>query len=998
MTEIGEAKRARHRIWWVVDGPGGHGDEPQSPDAVTDSISGRFRFAEQTENSKGLRAPQIGALHAMLAERSMESDEPMTIVLPTGTGKTETMLAAWAHTPAPTLVICPSDNLRSQIAEKFATLGVLPDQGVVEDATLRPVVGLVKSALNSQEDIDELLDQCNVLISTAASISKSSPEAVDRLAERCLRLFIDEAHHVAADTWREIADSFAHREVVQFTATPFREDGKHLGGRVIYAYPLKLAQERGYFAPITYRAVFGHDDPDSALAEAAVEQLRRDRSADLDHVLMARVRSIPRAEDILALYQNIAPEFSPVRIDSKMSLKRQRLAFRQLESRETRIVVCVDMLGEGFDLQALKIAAVHDLHKSLAVTLQFIGRFARSGDSQLGEASMFVPRLTGDVDDRLLRLYGEDSDWNDLVRDLTHAEVEREQERSDFERSFGSLPAEVAIRSVQPKMSTVVYKGDSLDWRPSGVYDVYHESELLTKTVGVSSPEQVLWFVTAETSPVRWTDFSTFSQVVHNLFVICCDDDVGLLYLNSSDNSSVHRDLARAIGGEGVELISGPEVYRILDRVNRRVPTNVGLLDTVNRNRRFSMHVGADVLEGFGPTAAQKSKTNIFAHGYSRGSRVSFGASLKGRVWSHRAARNLYDWVTWAKSVGPTLLDESISVESVMEGFVIPVAAVKRPNLVPLGVEWPYDVIGTTSESRVVSFQDESQPLIDLDLEMLTFSESDPIGFAVVSDTWRLEYEVEFNEEGPRFRALGDDATIELASGTMRLETFMTDRGMTIFFEQEATLGPDGYLIQPDRDRAAFSIDRLEAIDWTGVDIRRESQGPERDPSSIQHRVAEVLGSEEEWEIVIDDDGKGEVADLVFLRRSGRTLYVQLAHCKFSSSSQPGARLNDLYEVCGQAQKSYKARNEIELVVRKLIRREQKRRSSGTSGVLVGDLTELHRLSTEVRFLDHNVTVVIAQPGASKGRLAGPHLELLGCTELFLSETYNSKLRVLCSG
>lgn len=146
MAEIGEAKRGKHRIWWVMDGPGGHGDQPQPPDAVVDSISGNFRFVEQTGTSKGLRAPQIGALHAMLAERSMESDEPMTIVLPTGTGKTETMLAAWAHTPGQTLVICPSDNLRSQIAEKFATLGVLPGAEVVDEGAPRRSSPYIKAS------------------------------------------------------------------------------------------------------------------------------------------------------------------------------------------------------------------------------------------------------------------------------------------------------------------------------------------------------------------------------------------------------------------------------------------------------------------------------------------------------------------------------------------------------------------------------------------------------------------------------------------------------------------------------------------------------------------------------------------------------------------------------------------------------------------------------------------------------------------------------------
>ena len=56
----------------------------------------------------------------------------------------------------------------------------------------------------------------------------------------------------------------------------------------------------------------------------------------------------------------------------------RRTALDTLHDRQSRVVVCVDMLGEGFDLPQLKVAAIHDLHKSLAVTLQFIGRFARA--------------------------------------------------------------------------------------------------------------------------------------------------------------------------------------------------------------------------------------------------------------------------------------------------------------------------------------------------------------------------------------------------------------------------------------------------------------------------------------------------------------------------------------------------------------------------------------------------------------------------------------------
>ncbi|SUB93759.1 Uncharacterised protein [Porphyromonas macacae] len=48
------------------------------------------------------------------------------------------------------------------------------------------------------------------------------------------------------------------------------------------------------------------------------------------------------------------------------------------------------MLGEGFDLPNLKIAAIHDERQSLPITLQFIGRFTRTSYSELGNASFIT--------------------------------------------------------------------------------------------------------------------------------------------------------------------------------------------------------------------------------------------------------------------------------------------------------------------------------------------------------------------------------------------------------------------------------------------------------------------------------------------------------------------------------------------------------------------------------------------------------------------------------
>lgn len=998
MAKLSREKIGKNELLWLAEGPGSHGVEaPSSPTAVIKAAAGSFVFAQEDDGTPGLRSPQLGALHSILANRTIESSKPITVVMPTGTGKTETMLASFAHSPSLTLVVVPSDALRTQVSEKFATYGVLPAVGVVRGDFLCPVVGILRSGLATADECDGVLDRCNVLVATAASLSKSAPESLDRIASRCDRLYVDEAHHVAARTWREVADRFADRSTVFFTATPFREDGAPLGGRIVYAYPLTLAQERGYFASIDYRSVLDLGDPDRAVAEAATQRLREDLAAGLDHVLMARVRNTRRAAEVLDVYRRVAEDLAPLRLDSKLAKRDQVKAKDALLDRRTRAIVCVDMLGEGFDMPALKVAAIHDPHKSLAVTLQFVGRFARVGDETLGGASVFVPRQPSVLDDRLRRLYAEDSDWNHVIRDLTEVAVGQQQDRSDFEASFAALPTEIAMRSVQPKMSTVVYSANDLGWSPEAVYDLYGEDELLTEQIAINNTDHIVWFVTAERTPVRWGEFESFFETVHHLYVVHADLDAGLLYINSSNNDSVHKELAKAIGGEHASLIRGDVVYRVLHPIQRRVPTNVGLLDAVNRNRRFSMHVGADVLEGFGPNAAQKSKTNIFAHGYADGGRVSFGASRKGRIWSHRAARDIFEWTQWARSVGHYLTDESISIESVMDGFIIPEAATSRPDLVPLGVEWPYELLATTSEARQVSFDDVPVPLLDLDLAITEWSSEGPIRFEVSSDSWSIPYEMHFGEDGPFVVAAGRDGWVNVRRESVRLANFMTEQGLTVFFEKEAVLSPDGYLIQPDRERPRFDPGRLIDIDWTGVDLRSESQGTERRADTVQYRVIEHLRGEADWEVIVDDDGTGEIADVVCLRREQQALHLELVHCKYSHGDRPGSRVIDLYEVCGQAAKSHKARADAELVLQKLIRRERRRAVSGSSGLILGTGRELMDILAHVRLLDVRVTVTIAQPGLSKAGMSSAQAELLACTELYLSETYNSAMRVICS-
>lgn len=988
-----------NELWWLASGLGSHDARPTSAEISDDSLRGNFVFAEESNTGSGLRAPQLGALHAVLAHRSTEDPEPITIVMPTGTGKTETMLAAYAHSPRRTLVVVPSDALRTQTANKFVTLGVLPTVGTVVGDFRCPTVLVLKSAPKAPEDVDRLLEGVNVIVATVQVLSICPDTVREHLIGACSRLFVDEAHHVAARTWRTVVDAFTGKEVIQFTATPYREDGKHVSGRIAYAYPLRLAQKHDYFAAIEYHSVIDLADPDRAVATAAVKKLREDLAAGLDHLLMARVSSVERAKAVIKIYQEIAADLVPVRLDTGLAESTQRKHRAGLLTHNNKIVVCVNMLGEGFDLPALKIAAIHDPQKSLAVTLQFIGRFTRTGTEKLGTASAFVPLPVAGIDDRLRKLYGEDADWNTVIQDLTEQGVAREKRRTDFEMAFGSVPDEVAMRSVHPKMSAVTYQSSTdLEWNPESIYELF-EDRLLTTRIGINNKDKVVWWVSREATPVRWGDFASFNELVHHLHVVHVDDEKGFLYINSTNNKSMHEDIAQAVGGEDVSIIKGETVYRILAKVKRRVPTNVGLLDSVNRNRRFSLHVGQDVLAAWKGEGATKMKTNIFAHGYTEGRAVSFGASRKGRVWSHEQARDLHDWVQWVREVGPAVTDHSVSLESVMAGFLLPMPAKERPPYVPLAIEWPYQIVATMSDATRISYQGQAFTILETELRLLDHKATGPLRFEVVTPKWSLPFEFIFHpEEPPTIVPLGDDGEMVTHSGVGSLATFLTYHGLHVTFEDELVLVEQGFLLKPERDKLLYPREDLETPDWTGIDLKRESQGLVRDPGTIQYRTIELLGAETDWEVIVDDDGNGELADVVCLRRLDDKLHVALAHCKFSSGASPGSRINDLYDVCGQAMKMNRAKTIPDQLVRRLLRREQRRQTNGTSGMIKGDVATLVALVNEARYRDMKTTVLVVQPGMSAAKASDDMLALLGATDRFLTETFPQvKFRVLAS-
>ena len=220
-----------------------------SPKQIAESWNNQFSFVRETEFNPGLRSPQIGALHALMAHME-DGEESAIVVMPTGTGKTETMLGFLiANVCQKVFVIVPSDSLRNQTYRKFKKLGLLRTLKAVPNDIKLPIVSLVKG---SKEDAEwkQIIDNSNVIITTMSTAEMIAANVRTYLREKISYLFVDEAHHSKAKTWDAFINIFPPKNVVMFTATPFRNDGKKLAGKIVFNFSLKKAQEQGYYQKI----------------------------------------------------------------------------------------------------------------------------------------------------------------------------------------------------------------------------------------------------------------------------------------------------------------------------------------------------------------------------------------------------------------------------------------------------------------------------------------------------------------------------------------------------------------------------------------------------------------------------------------------------------------------------------------------------------------------------------------------------------------------------
>lgn len=980
---------------------------------IVSSWQNGFQYKQEKRNKDGeivqfgLRPPQIGALHSILAHWSISS-KPALVVMPTGTGKTETMLClSIANQNEKTLVIVPTDSLRTQISNKFIGLGILKVEpfNIVDNSVLYPKVSVLKTTINSIEDAERILD-ANVIISTPqllTNLLKTGKADIFKLiVQQCNNLIIDEAHHIAAKTWKEIKLNFeaSSKPVLLFTATPFRNDGGRIEGETIYNYPLSLAQRDKYYEKIIFTPIvdFNPATADEKIAEKAIETLKKDLEAGYDHILMARVDERKKAEEIYERIYQKYTEYSPVFIHSGITKTLQKEILEGIKNKKHRIIVCVDMLGEGFDLPQLKICAMHEMHKNITTSFQFIGRFTRTTGANLGPATIIANIVDNNFRGVLNELYRKDSDWDKIISQSNEDIIGNILEEESFFKNFSDVPIpyKIPIRNIMPAMSTVVFKlyDNNVIWRPDNYIEYFKNKKY--ETVAVEHKVKNLQVIIARsTEKVAWGKIDDLINTEYDLYIAYLNPEQKLLYINSSNNGSTHDKLAEALVGKNISLYNEGDIYRVLHNVFQLELFNLGLKSHLDGPISFTMYAGNGIVKGLSEIEKGMHSSNLFGTGYEGGEKITIGCSNKGRVWT-KLVKSIPEYCEWCDQTGIKLLDETIDTKNIFDFIQKPERISVFPEgKVPISIKWN-DKFYFDPQTAIYG----SNFLIDFNIELIHYTQN-TVEFDIIAgssiSSYKLELDEDKNGRGYKYKLIkGNPIIVDQRKESKDIIDLFFEYPPTIWFQDNSKMYNDLFFLFNYKS-PIFDVDKIIPYNWDGIDITKESQKKTKREDSIQFRILEKLKNEPEYTVIFDDDDANEASDIIAMKSyesEHNKLIFELYHCKFSSKEEPGGRLKDLYEVCGQAQRSYHWRHNAIELLNHMNRRNSTRIAQGNpSRYEKGGDDELLIIQNMLlsNYCDIEFHIYVVQPGIEKNKLSesSEMLSLLGATDLLLKRTGN---------
>ena len=300
------------------------------------------------------------------------------VVLPTGAGKT----VIFSHLPQtkvnslPMLVLAHRAELLYQAKEK---------------------IGWSNPELDIQiEQADNVAGHCDVVVASVPTLGRAESERILKYPKDYFKtIVIDEAHHAAAPTYRRILDYFNPSLLLGVTATPQRSDNTRLTDvfdEIVYYKTIQDLIEDGYLCSLVgYRIKTETDISGVATNEGDYVASQLEDAIDTPernaHIVAAYHSLVPESKAIVFCAgvkhaNNLASSFSATQVPTEVILgdtsaqDREHILAR-FKSGETRVLVNVGVLTEGFDEPSIQSIILARPTRSTLLYTQIVGRGTR---------------------------------------------------------------------------------------------------------------------------------------------------------------------------------------------------------------------------------------------------------------------------------------------------------------------------------------------------------------------------------------------------------------------------------------------------------------------------------------------------------------------------------------------------------------------------------------------------------------------------------------------
>lgn len=914
----------------------------------------KVKYPIDSDTSIGLRNAQIGALHAIAAHATLEPLDASVIVMPTGSGKTTVlMLAPYILRKNKVLIVTPSAMVRSQIVDEYQKLKTLKNIGVFSEDVKSPAVYEAEHIFFA--DQSDLIKNAEVVVAShrvAASISESELKTMFDY------VIIDEAHHVPAPTWQKIIHNMKHAASLLVTATPFRLDKKEIQGSHIYNYPLSKAYRDGIFGSITFIPIEEAPEKDKLIALEAERVLKNDIAEGYDHYLMVRTDTKEKAQELEKLYKDVT-SLKLKRIDSSMSSKTVTRTIKLLREHQLDGIICVDMLGEGFDFPNLKIAAIHEPQKSLASTLQFVGRFARTNGENIGTAK-FIAMNDENLRIENRKLYTSDAVWQDIIIEMSEQKINDDLTNSEVIRNF-SRPENgqefISLHNIRPNCHARVYsvKGFNLNAE-------FPDELSVGENVYRSSDTNTIVGLAVNNNTPLWLEGDLAVNTEFNLYIVHYQSETQLLFIYSQQKTEATYDSIVNSFCQLHSKIARDEMNRVLAGFSNYEFFNTGMQNRyAEAGESYRIYAGSNTAASIDETTGMMlSAGHAFCKVTQDGVDSTIGYSSGSKLWSSTYLP-IPEYISWCDSFGKKIANNSLTVKTNTNYDRLPIpTAIRQYSGIILFGFFSEKVYLSSPSLRTIGSDESLGILTDASIKIIGITENkDGVVFDFIYGdiTERLTCNTagEYSSDSNYFVCRNG------ANATTLPEYF--NENPIIFKADDDTVYCGHEVLCGNITFEKYDLSQVYVVDWNAnnTDIRSEITTDKDGKQAIQETLKKILESQNDYSHIIFDHGPGETADFLTIKTEGAFIKVELYHCKAMKGENYNSTVDDVYEVAQQAIKSTVWVRSKSALLTKLLDRIK---NSAKNKFVRGDIKTLKEALKSQKALE--VTIYIVQPAISQ--------------------------------